>query len=95
MLVCYSIGRGSSDPAVKRDLTEIATMLQETYSFSNVSVSFLYGATPILEDALAQLKAEAHRQVFIIPYLLFTGILMKSIEKRLNRVSDYQQLILM
>lgn len=89
------IGRGSSDPAVKRDLTEIATMLQETYSFSNVSVSFLYGATPILEDALAQLKAEAHRQVFIIPYLLFTGILMKNIEKKVEqKSSDDQQLIL-
>lgn len=75
------IGRGSSDPAVKKDLTEIARQLKGKYSFSNVDVSFLYGAKPSFEDALLQLKKDEHQQVFIIPYLLFTGILMKNIEE--------------
>lgn len=89
------IGRGSSDPAVKRDLTEIARLLKEKYSFSDVDVSFLYGAKPLFEDALRQLKEARQQQVFIIPYLLFTGILMKSIEKKVaQQFSADQQLIL-
>ena len=39
------VGRGSSDQAVKRDLTEIAQLLAKKYPFKQVDVCFLYGAT--------------------------------------------------
>lgn len=89
------VGRGSSDPAVKHDLTVIAQLLSDKYPFSRVDVCFLYGATPSFDEALLQLQKTVPQQVFIIPYLLFTGILMKGIAKRLKEVSSSnQQLIL-
>lgn len=76
------VGRGSSDPAVKRDLTKIAQLLKEKYAINQVDVCFLYGAKPSFDEALQKLKQTAKKQVFIIPYLLFTGILMNNIAKK-------------
>lgn len=77
------VGRGSSDPEVKRDLTTIAQLLEEKYAFKKVDVCFLYGARPGFNEALLNLQQVAYKQVFIIPYLLFTGILMNDIEKKM------------
>ena len=85
------VGRGSSDPAVKHDLTEIAQLLAKKYSFNKVDVCFLYGAEPSFDEALQQLQQTAHRQVFIIPYLLFSGILMNGIEKKIGQQSTANQ----
>ncbi|HJF32335.1 MAG TPA: sirohydrochlorin chelatase [Sporosarcina psychrophila] len=89
------IGRGSSDPAVKQNLNEIAQLFADKYFFKKVTVSFLYGAEPHFDEALLHLQETHEKQVFIIPYLLFTGILMKSIEKKIAQQStNGQQLIL-
>ncbi|NYF24778.1 sirohydrochlorin chelatase [Sporosarcina sp. JAI121] len=81
------IGRGSSDPAVKQDLTEIARLLRDNYAFNKVEVCFLYGAAPHFDEVLQQLQQVSQKQVFIIPYLLFTGILMNGIEKKITQQS--------
>ncbi|WP_342511871.1 sirohydrochlorin chelatase [Sporosarcina sp. FSL K6-1522] len=89
------VGRGSSDPAVKQDLTAIARLLGEQYPFRQVDVCFLYGATPSFDEALQQLWQTGGKQVFIIPYLLFTGILRRGIEKKIaQQVTGNQQFIL-
>lgn len=77
------IGRGSSDPAVKRDLAKIAKRLRTKYHYKAVDTCFLYGMGPTFEDWLLQVKGK-QQQVFIVPYLLFTGILRQSIAKRLQ-----------
>ena len=77
------IGRGSSDPAVKRDLAKIAKRLRAKYHYKAVDTCFLYGMGPTFEDWLQQDKGK-QQQVFIVPYLLFTGILRQSIAKRLQ-----------
>ncbi|WP_409366683.1 sirohydrochlorin chelatase [Lysinibacillus sp. 38-6] len=77
------IGRGSSDPAVKADLAKIASRLREKYGYLAVETCFLYGTGPSLEDWLQQRQDDSH-PVFIVPYLLFTGILRQSIAKRLQ-----------
>lgn len=89
------VGRGSSDPAAKRDLTRIADRLKEKYAFKQVDVCFLYGAAPHFVEALHNLRLMDTKQVFIIPYLLFTGLLMKQIKRgvALHRTNK-QRLIL-
>lgn len=77
------IGRGSSDPVVKSDLAKIAARLREKYAYTAVDTCFLYGIGPTFEEWLQQKKNKTD-QVFIVPYLLFTGILRKSITKRLQ-----------
>lgn len=90
------VGRGSSDPAVKRDLSKIGRLFAEKYSFQNVDVCFLYGVGPSFDGILQQLQQQvAHQQVFIIPYLLFSGILMKNIETKIDQYAPSgRQLVL-
>lgn len=82
------VGRGSSDPDVKRDLTKIAKQLKATYRLNRVNICFLYGVTPRFEEVLFEYVKTKPKQVFIIPYLLFTGILMKDITKKVQQASD-------
>ena len=81
------VGRGSSDQAVKRDLTKIAQLLGDKYSIKQVDVCFLYGSKPSFDEALQQLQETKLKQIFIIPYLLFTGILMNDIERKITQQS--------
>ncbi|MDQ0219114.1 sirohydrochlorin chelatase [Peribacillus cavernae] len=80
------IGRGSSDPDVKRDLSRIAQLLKEKAGLNRVDTCYLTAAEPGLEEALQTAKQSSYKKIFIIPYLLFTGILMKTIQKT---VKDY------
>jgi len=89
------VGRGGSDPAVKNDLNEIAQLLANKYSFNKVSVCFLYGAEPHFDEALLQLQNAPQKQVFIIPYLLFSGVLMNGIEKKIVKQSTTGQQIIL
>lgn len=91
------VGRGSSDPDVKKDLTEIARMLQKHYPFQAVDVCFLYGAKPSFSDTMIALETERVKQVYIVPYLLFTGLLLTGIEERIaahRRIRNDQHVIL-
>ncbi|WP_027410743.1 sirohydrochlorin chelatase [Anoxybacteroides tepidamans] len=89
------IARGSSDPDVKRDMEEIAKRLQQQTNIPCVDVCFLAAAHPSLEEGLEKAKGSGHQTIIVVPYLLFTGILMKKIEKQLRLFSsDNQQWIL-
>ncbi len=85
------VGRGSSDPDVKRDLREIADLLQDRFPFKRVDTSFLAATEPSFEEGLKLAGQSGHRQVFVVPYLLFTGILMKSMEKTIRNLTPVDQ----
>lgn|SRR5699024_9404931 len=85
------IGRGSSDQAVKRDLTQIAQLLSKKSAIKKVDVCFLYGSKPSFAEALWELQQTSIKQIFIIPYLLFSGILMNDIEKKIIEQSTKKQ----
>jgi sirohydrochlorin ferrochelatase len=80
------VGRGSSDPDVKRDMGNIASRLQHTYPFQKVDICFLAAAEPSFEQGLEMALASGHKQVFVVPYLLFTGILMKKMERTIKKL---------
>lgn len=82
------IGRGSSDESVRRDLNEIAKRLQHDYEFSQVNTCFLYGKGPSFDQYLEQMKENVTSTVFIVPYLLFTGLLRKGIEKKIQQLDQ-------
>lgn len=88
------IGRGSSDAAVLRDFTEIATRLRLFFGIRNVNIAFLYGNGPKFEDYVANLQHNRAKKVFIIPYLLFQGLLRNHIDKTLTEATVEQQLII-
>ena len=89
------IGRGSSDTSVVRSMNEIAQRLKQKYGFLKVSYCFLYGTGPSFETALHNLKLRQPKQTFIVPYLLFSGLLRNSIQKKIESLEiDAAQFVL-
>lgn len=88
------VGRGSSDPEVKNDLNEIAEMLRRKTGVKQVQTCFLTATSPSLEDGLEIMGESGHSKVFVIPYLLFTGILMNHINKVIKNHPQSEKFIL-
>lgn len=84
------VGRGSSDPEIKIDMERIAEMIKLKLPFKKVSVCFLAAANPSFEQGLEHAKM-TNSQVFVIPYLLFTGILMREIEEEIQKFNHSHQ----
>ncbi|AZB42876.1 sirohydrochlorin chelatase [Bacillus sp. FJAT-42376] len=80
------VGRGSSDPDVKRDLGLIAKGIEQRTEGLNVSVCYLTAAEPSFSEVLNGINQFPEKRVYIVPYLLFTGLLMNGIEKEISLV---------
>lgn len=78
------IGRGSSDPAVQKDMEVICSLLEQKSPFQKVKACFLYGNGLTFDDALQHYSNEKNKQIFIVPYLLFSGLLSVGIEKKMK-----------
>lgn len=74
------VGRGSSEPAIQQEFAEIASRLKLRTAIRSIDIAFLYGSGPKIEDVLA-LHQERKEPVVLIPYLLFSGLLMKRLER--------------
>ena len=61
--------------------------MQDKYAYKAVDTCFLYGVGPTFEDWIQQEKNRIH-PVFIVPYLLFTGILHQSIARQLQEYEN-------
>ncbi|MED4532612.1 sirohydrochlorin chelatase [Metabacillus fastidiosus] len=79
--IAILVGRGSSDPDVKRDFAEIARQLQEKSSLKQVKACFLTAAEPSFDDVIRDIHASNEQQIYLLPYLIFTGLLKKGIDK--------------
>jgi len=82
------VGRGSSDPDVKRDLREIGDLVERTLDGVKVEDCYLTAASPSFEEALQAASNSHYRNIIVIPYLLFTGILMNTMRKTINGLSN-------
>lgn len=83
------IGRGSSDPDVKRDVTGIANLLQEIIPVKEVIPCFLTACGPNYKEVFSELKKDDGITTFIVPYLLFTGMLMNEIEREVQKLKAH------
>ncbi|KMK76057.1 sirohydrochlorin chelatase [Alkalihalobacillus pseudalcaliphilus] len=76
------IGRGSSDPDANSDLCKIARLLWEFTPVKQVEVCFLAATEPTLEEGIEKILRSETEKLILLPYLLFTGVLMKSLEQK-------------
>ncbi|MCA1062797.1 sirohydrochlorin chelatase [Rossellomorea sp. AcN35-11] len=90
--VAILIGRGSSDPDVKRDLSAIADLVLKGTKLREVKTCYLTAATPSFSETLESVR-NTDLNIIFIPYLLFTGMLMKGIETDI-RGTENEQIIL-
>ncbi|PYF09107.1 sirohydrochlorin chelatase [Ureibacillus chungkukjangi] len=77
------IGRGSSDERVQIDFQQIANNLKRKYNYALVDICYLYGKGPSFENALEQLQTNREKPVYVVPYILFTGLLKIGIQKKM------------
>jgi len=82
------VGRGSSDPATKEDFTRILDLFQTKTKLTDVTIGYMAACEPAFEDALHLAASKRPNQLFIVPYLLFTGILTKTMERAVKKLDS-------
>lgn len=88
------VGRGSSDPATKEDFGHILDLFQSKTKLTDVTIGYMAACEPSFEDALRQAVDKQPHQLFIVPYLLFTGILTKTMERAVKKLNSTSEIYL-
>ena len=77
--VVLFVGRGSSDPDANSDVSKMARMLWEGSGYHTVEVCFIGITHPRMEEGLRRARLYAPKRIIVLPYFLFTGVLVKKI----------------
>ena len=76
------IGRGSSDPDANGDLHKIARLLWEGRGFLDAQVCFSGITHPRFAEGVRRCVAVGARRIVLLPYFLYTGILLKRLQRQ-------------
>lgn len=77
--VLLFVGRGSSDPDANGDVYKLARMLWEGSGYQTVETCFIGITHPRLEEGFRRARLYQPRRIIVLPYFLFTGVLVKKI----------------
>ena len=78
--VLLFVGRGASDPDANGDVYKLARMVWEGSGYDTVETCFIGIAHPRLEEGFRRARLYQPKRIIVLPYFLFTGILMKKIQ---------------
>ncbi|EIT86468.1 cobalamin (vitamin B12) biosynthesis CbiX protein [Fictibacillus macauensis ZFHKF-1] len=78
------LGRGGSDPDANSDLYKIARLLWEKLDYTLVEPAFMGVTDPLVAQAVERCLKLGAKKVIILPYFLFTGILINRLEKMVD-----------
>lgn len=73
------VGRGSSDPDANADLSKVARLLWDGRGFGWVEPAFISLAHPSVAEGLERCRRLGARHIVVLPYFLFTGVLVDRI----------------
>ncbi len=76
------VGRGSSDPDANGDFYKIARLIGEGLGSHRTIPCFVGITGPTLADALELAARQRPKSIVVIPYFLFSGVLLERIEER-------------
>lgn len=79
--VLLFVGRGSSDPDANGDVAKLARLVWEGSGYSTVETCFIGITHPRLEEGFRRARLYQPRRIIVLPYFLFTGVLMKKIQR--------------
>lgn len=74
------IGRGSSDPDANGDVYKLARMVWEGSGYHTVETCFIGITHPRLEEGFRRARLYEPKRIVVLPYFMFTGVLMEKIE---------------
>jgi sirohydrochlorin cobaltochelatase len=77
--VLLFVGRGSSDPDANGDVCKMARILWEGSGYKTVEVCFIGITHPRLEEGFQRARLYNPKRIIVLPYFLFTGLLVKKI----------------
>ncbi|MEO0987993.1 MAG: sirohydrochlorin chelatase [Cyanobacteria bacterium J06639_14] len=78
--VLLFLGRGSSDPDANGDVYKLARVLWEGSGYNTVETCFIGITHPRLEEGFRRARLYQPQRIVVLPYFLFTGVLMKKIQ---------------
>lgn len=76
------VGRGSSDPSIYVDFLNIVSGMKERLGIEHVSVCYLAAAEPRFSERLEEIIQIAGGKIIVLPYLLFSGLLVAEVDQR-------------
>ncbi len=77
--VLLFVGRGASDPDANGDVYKMARILWEGSGYNTVEVCFIGITHPRLEEGFRRARFYQPKRIIVLPYFLFTGLLVKKI----------------
>jgi len=77
--VVVLVGRGSSDPDANADLYKVGRLLWDGRGLGSIEPAFVSLALPGVADALDRGLALGARRLVVVPYFIFTGVLVERI----------------
>ncbi|MDA0268301.1 MAG: sirohydrochlorin chelatase [Cyanobacteria bacterium] len=78
--VLLFVGRGASDPDANGDVAKLARVLWEGSGYATVETCFIGITHPRLEEGFRRARLYQPRRIIVLPYFLFTGVLMQKIQ---------------
>ena len=78
------IGRGSSDPDANGDLHKVSRLFWEAHRYGWVETCFIGVTLPDLPGGIRRCVNLGAKRIIAIPYFIFTGVLIRRIEKIVN-----------
>lgn len=82
------LGRGGSDPDGNSDLYKMSRLFWEKTNYALVEPAFMGVTGPRLAEGIDRCIKLGTRKVVILPYFLFTGILIKRLEKMIGQFQE-------
>jgi sirohydrochlorin cobaltochelatase len=77
--VLLFVGRGASDPDANGDVFKLARMVWEGSGYDTTEVCFIGITHPRMEEGLRRARLYSPKRIVVLPYFLFTGVLMEKV----------------
>jgi sirohydrochlorin cobaltochelatase len=82
------VGRGTSDPDANSNISKVARILWEGMGFGWAEIAYTGVTFPLIGPALERILMLGFKKIIVLPYFLFTGVLVKRIHMEVNKVQD-------
>lgn len=82
------VGRGSNDSGAIAQFKKIKEKLSVQLGTNHVRDCYLVGGDLSFETAISEAKSSQYERIFILPYLLFNGVLLTRMKKKIYNIND-------
>ncbi len=82
------VGRGSSDPDANSDLFKMSRLFWEKGKVKLVEPAFMGVTAPLVDEGVDRCVRLGAKHVVVLPYFLFTGVLIKRMEEMVEQYNE-------